>query len=210
MQQTRSYQGQSHMQTQTQQYDEQPIGSTSAHNSPVLASSANGMFTGPSARLGVLNTSLANSSARDATNTNGTGSGLPSPRTPRQQISAQQQQQAHLGPGHGMYAVDSPGADVHAGAPGPTGVRLSPSNQTPSRRLSYDGRRTDSGYSHGLHSPNQSPRKTAAMAASNGSQQSSQAPHGKSTSLSDLRDLKEILTGHNYHPRGVGKEEKAF
>ena len=213
MQQARSYQGQSHPHMQPQgRYDDEPTASTSAHNSPVLASSANGMFSGPAARLGVLNVGLANSSARDgAVNGNGNGawSGLPSPRTPRQQVGAQQQ--AHLGPGHGTYAVETPGSDVHTGAagPGPTGVRLSPGNQTPSRRLSYDGRRTDSGYSHGLHSPHQSPQKASAVAMG-GSLQHAQAAHGKSTSLSDLRDLKEILTGQSHYPRGVGKEEKAF
>lgn len=221
MQQARSYQGQSHPHMQPQgRYDDEPTASTSAHNSPVLASSASGMFSGPAARLGVLNVGLANSSARDGAvngNGSGAGSGLPSPRTPRQQVGAQQQ--AHFGPGHGTYAVETPGSGARAGAqasepgagagPGPTGVRLSPGNQTPSRRLSYDGRRTDSGFSHGLHSPHQSPQKASAIAMG-GSLQHAQAGHGKSTSLSDLRDLKEILTGQSHYPRGVGKEEKAF
>ena len=221
MQQARAYQhpGQSHAHHQPQpRYDDEPTASTSAHNSPVLASSANGMFAGPAARLGVLNVGLANSSARDGA-ANGAGSGLPSPRTPRQQVGAQQHAHLGPGPGHGTYAVETTGADadVRAGAAGngPTGIRLSPSNQTPSRRLSYDGRRTDSGYSHGLYSPHQSPQKASTMAAGAGLQQShshshAQSPHGKSTSLSDLRDLKEILTGQSHHPRGVGKEEKAF
>lgn len=180
---------------------------TSAHNSPVLSSKER--MSGPTARLGI-NTSLANmpSSSSSSASAFRESGNLPSPRTPRGG-------NAGLGLGQPSHlALLGP----HTLSPNhlPHQRNVSSPNGLPSRRLSYDGRgehMSSESQEGSLYNPepsllgnsssSQSIQFATPKAASSKGKPAKQN-HGKSLSVSDLKDI--LISPNNHDRRKEGKE----